>query len=1058
MILSHICVFLCDRFTRIGELSDLNEAIAEGERAVELASDDDPDLFKYLNNLGRALQTRYDSSWKLDDLMSAIGAHTRALEVVPDSDPNKPELYANLGTAFYDRSQRTRTRGDLDSAISSYQRAVELTPDDQLNKVAHLSDLARALQNRFERLGDLDDLESSIKQIRYAIQVAPDDYIQKPQLLDRLGMTLHLRFSRLDDLEDLENAMIAHRRAFELLPEGHMHKSGPLSNLGLAIQTRYSRSGELSDLEQVISVLREAVSIPPDNHRFKPLQLTNLGNALRARFERLGDLEDLENAISAHRRAGKLMPNDPASLNSLGAALEDRFKRLHAPEDLEAAISAKRQAVAGTSDGHPALRIRLMNLGGALGVRFQEFGESKDIESSIELLRRAVELTPPNDPGKPDVLTNLGNALQLRFDHLHELEDLSDAIATHRHAIEITPEGRENRPQLLANLASALRSRFEHEHTQANFDAAVAGFMDATDQKQGSPLMRFQYAVRCILMFVEYPDFSSPELLVEVYSRILSTLPEVVWIGNTVHRRYQESARVGSMVNDAVAAAIDAGDPQKAVEWLEEGRALVWSQILSLRTPLDELKGRHPDLANEYREVIQQMQDLGLVAHILGPSDAAGKETSSLLPATNEAADRHRRAGTRYEQVLAEVRRCTGFEDFLLPKKFESLVASTSFPSGPVVFLNVASTRCDALVISSNGAVTLIPLPELTLQRARKLRSIWKERLEASGLRQRAAAQMPLRRDQRGDTESGFSVVLGRLWTWVVFPVLQALDLMRDSSNSSAMPHITWCPTGPLAQLPLHAAGIYDASQHSGIHVFDYVVSSYTPSLATLLRRHESIGSQRTTPDLLIITQPATPGQSPLPSTRDEGDRLQSIFPQESRTSLDHDQATVDATLAAASQHSWVHFACHGYQHPEDPTQSAFALFDGQLSLAALMRTTADNAELALLSACQTAAGDEKMPEESVHLAAGMLAVGFKGVVATMWSIKDEDAPVLVETYYKRLLELRKGSSLSESETGAAYALHDAVKTLREKVHQGNAPPVNLTQRRSISGDEHKRP
>ena len=51
------------------------------------------------------------------------------------------------------------------------------------------------------------------------------------------------------------------------------------------------------------------------------------------------------------------------------------------------------------------------------------------------------------------------------------------------------------------------------------------------------------------------------------------------------------------------------------------------------------------------------------------------------------------------------------------------------------------------------------------------------------------------------------------------------------------------------------------------------------------------------------------------------------------------------------------------------------------------MSAASPNAELAFLSACQTAAGDEKTPEESAHLAAGMLAVGFKGVVATMWSI-----------------------------------------------------------------------
>ena len=124
-------------------------------------------------------------------------------------------------------------------------------------------------------------------------------------------------------------------------------------------------------------------------------------------------------------------------------------------------------------------------------------------------------------------------------------------------------------------------------------------------------------------------------------------------------------------------------------------------------------------------------------------------------------------------------------------------------------------------------------------------------------------------------------------------------------------------------------------------------------------------------------------------------------------------------------------------QDVNDPTQSAFALYDGKLTLSALMGTTAEDAELAFLSACQTAVGDEKIPEESAHLAAGMLVVGFKGVIATMWSIGDEDAPVVAEAYYRKLIEIRNSSTV-QAGTGAAYALHEAVRVLRAKVGEQN--------------------
>lgn len=38
-----------------------------------------------------------------------------------------------------------------------------------------------------------------------------------------------------------------------------------------------------------------------------------------------------------------------------------------------------------------------------------------------------------------------------------------------------------------------------------------------------------------------------------------------------------------------------------------------------------------------------------------------------------------------------------------------------------------------------------------------------------------------------------------------------------------------------------------------------------------------------------------------------------------------------------------------------------------------------------LLSACETATGDSEQPDQAVHLAAAMLFVGFRSVIATMW-------------------------------------------------------------------------
>ena len=50
--------------------------------------------------------------------------------------------------------------------------------------------------------------------------------------------------------------------------------------------------------------------------------------------------------------------------------------------------------------------------------------------------------------------------------------------------------------------------------------------------------------------------------------------------------------------------------------------------------------------------------------------------------------------------------------------------------------------------------------------------------------------------------------------------------LQRTSLNTPS--HLRWCPMGPFAFLPIHAASTYDIWETDC--VFDYVILSYTPT------------------------------------------------------------------------------------------------------------------------------------------------------------------------------------------------------------------------------------
>lgn len=202
--------------------------------------------------------------------------------------------------------------------------------------------------------------------------------------------------------------------------------------------------------------------------------------------------------------------------------------------------------------------------------------------------------------------------------------------------------------------------------------------------------------------------------------------------------------------------------------------------------------------------------------------------------------------------------------------------------------------------------------------------------------------------------------------------------------------------------------------------------------MAALLRPKVFPG---TTPRVAVVTQPASPGHSPLPGTVEEATIMQRIA-GEHKVQVDHlsaNQATLDVVSGAMATYNWVHLTCHGIHDVDSPLQSAFILQDGKLPLGMLMGKTLENAQLAFLSACQTATGDIELPNESVHLTAGMLVSGFPSVVGTMWSIGDSDAPVIVEAFYARLwkeeVDLKWGKR-----PDASSALQWAVQDLRKMV------------------------
>ncbi|KAI0082994.1 CHAT domain-containing protein [Irpex rosettiformis] len=962
--------------------------------------------------------------------------------LMEDDNPKKAAIIANLGFSLDARFKCVGDPQNLEEGISLMQLANALAPDDSPDKHLQLSNLGNSLKSRFEREGRAEDLEEAIALWTRAVELVFDGHVDKPMLLNNLGTSLLRRFERSGSTNDLEKGIELSTHAVELTPEDHPNKPMWLINLGNLHGRRFERFGNLEDLELAIALQSRSVDLAPDGHPNKPGYLNNAGNSLQTRFNQLGDTSDLEHAIMLLARAVELTsdvhPEKPSWLNNLANSLGARYQRTRDAKDIKEAITHQSRAVELTPDGHSNKHAWLNNLGGNLHIRFKQSENLDDLDQAITHYTTAVTLTPEGHPDKPSRFYSLSHSLHDRFERVGDVLDLEEAIKCGTRSVELTPENHAQRARNLRLLGILFRTRLRSPHAHAD-DAtrAMEAFLEAMQHPTSHPLERLRASMLYADVLTDFSHlFTTPPQpsLLEAWKHAISLVPQCIWLGNNVRGRYtsEELSTVRTVVNDAATAAISAGEYDLALEWLETGRAVVWSQVLQLRTPLNDLQQLHPQLADRLHHVSQALE---LVA-----SGSPPVLTETQLPSSSsdvQVQGSHSYA-LEYDKLISTIRELKGFEDFLRPKMLSQLAGACI--SGPVVVINVHESRCDALVLCRAGDIVPVPLPELSLIRAIGIQKYLWDLLRAKRLLNRCRGDMQDENDDRGgrvtamDPPDMMRVILADLWNRVVKPIMDVVCTLVPPSTT--LPHVTWCPTGPLVFLPLHAAGIYprdDRISAPSQTIMDLAVSSYTPTLEALLKPRTQVTPAGQDPRVLIVSQPASPLaiNNPIPGTTTEAAIVMSLVGES--TPLDDADGTIQAVLEGMATHEWVHLACHGAQNHTDPTNSAFILHDGHLTLAELMSHHLPNADLAVLSACQTATGDEKLSEEAVHLAAGMLNIGYKSVVGTMWSISDFVAPDVMRVFYTVMAEqVRVGGELQP-----AYALHEAIKVLRGSSGRG---------------------
>ena len=478
------------------------------------------------------------------------------------------------------------------------------------------------------------------------------------------------------------------------------------------------------------------------------------------------------------------------------------------------------------------------------------------------------------------------------------------------------------------------------------------------------------------------------------FAAAVRLIEQAAWAGMRWADQQRLLGELSGLPMDAAAMAIEAGRPEQAVELLEQGRGVLLARQLEAPGLAAQLNTMAPEIAEELAAVQVALDD--------------AEQSSDPAISGRDLAVRRSRLARQRTAILARLRADPGLQNLVGSPRLDELLGAGS--PGPVVIVNISEYRCDALILSA-GQVRAIPLPRLTRQ---------------------AVAEQVQKLLEAADAMKSAEVddVLAWAWDRVVEPVFAELGL-TEPAPAGQETHLWWCATGLAAFLPLHAAGAYGSSAPTRYSALDLAVSSYTPSLRTLIQlRQRQPAQEAACSGPLILAMPKTPGLQDLESTTDEAEDITRRSP--AHELLTGPSATRDAVAQAMPRHLWAHYACHGSQDLGDPFRGAIHLHDGPLSITHITSLQLPNPVLAYVSACDTSRGGTSIPDEGITLASALQIAGYQHVVATLWQIIGFTATEVAKRLYDQVVTVHDGIAEVDGNAVAA-ALRAAVIRLREE-------------------------
>jgi hypothetical protein len=735
-----------------------------------------------------------------------------------------------------------------------------------------------------------------------------------------------------------------------------------------------------------------------------------LGRLYAARYELTGDQHDLDNALARTRSAVKATRRGSERatvLLALGRAEELRLEHELAGATGEPA-GAHGEPAAAEPSGAALLALDAAEAAYRTGAALDGEDDADECRYRLAMLLARKTALTGEASGRQEALRLLRGAIG---EPAADAGDGGPAADSGDDAEEYVPP--ERRARFMIGLANVLV--LAATDTAATKEA-VAWYRTAAAMTEAPAILRLEAACGW------GNHARDPADVAVALEQAVGLLPLAASQGSGYDTVLRQLGRWPELPLDAAAAQLAIGRPERAVELLEYGRVIMWSRRMALRiAPLEQVAAADTGL-REQLTVIRSELSAGVLRS--GGRRHPGRQ--------NVAAERRAVLYREWDRAMQA-------HGMSRPAAFAELKAAAA--GGPVVLLNVSRRSSDALIITANLPLGHLCLSADIYDKARAVAEASLAASRAAGTAQQSdsaeASQAACDAEDRLQRLAD-EMVQKWLWSDVTEPVLRWLaEHGKLASDGNALPRLWWCPTGWLTFAPLHAAGSRDTPLDS---VMDRVVSSYTPTLAQLIRARDlSRGRSARDGGKVLILAP----DSDLLFAPAEADMVALVFAG-SYQRLAGD-ADAESCLHAISRSAVLHFVGHGQASEFRGAGGGSSQLGGLkispagqpafLSARELTDLPLVSARFAYLSVCESATPDRYVPDELTHPAAVLHFGGFPHVIATLRTVPDEFGRAVAHSIYGALVH--KGVL---DEHRSAEVLHNTLDALRRSEPGGTAP------------------